>query len=142
MIYEQPAGVETLMTWKYRHFSLDELSAETVSGDAADPDGDGKSNLLEFALAGNPRGSGVSDEPVLSKSSTPGYLVFTYRRQRDRLLSGVTYSVETSADLTQWQLANGVESSVIAGSTELATMVLVDQGLPSLFARLKVSKQP
>ena len=143
VIYEQPAGVETLMTWKYRHFSLDELSAETVSGDAADPDGDGKSNLLEFALAGNPRGSGVSDEPVLSKSSTPGYLVFTYRRQRDRLLSGVTYSVETSADLTQWQLANGVESSVtIAGSTELATVVLVDQGSPMLFARLKVSRLP
>lgn len=69
--------------------------------------------------------------------------MFTYRRQRDRLLSGVTYSVETSADLTHWQLANGVESSVtIAGSTELATLVLVDQGLPMFFARLKVSKQP
>jgi len=67
--------------------------------------------------------------------------MFTYRRQRDRLLSGVTYSVETSADLTYWQLANGVESSVtVLGSTELATMVLVDQGSPSLFARLKVSR--
>jgi hypothetical protein len=142
VIYEQPAGVETLMTWKYRHFTLDELSTETISGDEADPDGDGKSNLIEFSLAGNPRGTGVSAEPVLSKSSTPGYIMFTYGRQRDRLLSGVTYSVETSADLTHWQLVNGVESSVtIAGSTELATMVLVDQGSPSLFARLKVSKQ-
>jgi endonuclease I len=71
VIYEQPAGVEILMTWRYRHFTLDELSTESVSGDAADPDGDGKSNLLEFALAGNPRGTGVSTELVLSKSSRP-----------------------------------------------------------------------
>ena len=141
VIYEQSVGVETLMTWRYRHFTLDELSADAVSGDAADPDGDGRSNLQEFALAGDPRSAGSESGLTLVRVPTTGHLRITYQRQRDRLLSGVSYSIETSMDLKTWQSATGSESSVIiAGSTELATLEIMDGGQPRMFARLKVSR--
>ena len=89
--------VETLMTWRYRHFTLEELGTEAVSGDAADPDGDGKSNLLEFALAGDPRGAEFETGLTLEKSPTPRYIRITYRRQRDRLLSGISSRLVTSS---------------------------------------------
>ncbi|HUF63630.1 MAG TPA: lamin tail domain-containing protein, partial [Verrucomicrobiales bacterium] len=42
--------METWEDWLARHFTAEEIDDPAVSGDHADPDGDGLSNLIEFAL--------------------------------------------------------------------------------------------
>ena len=41
--------------WRAQYFTATELTNAAVSGDAADPDGDGIPNLVEFAFNLNPR---------------------------------------------------------------------------------------
>ena len=52
-----PAGVQSgpLTEWRKRHFTPEELLEGSLTGDGADPDGDGASNLVEYAVGGDPR---------------------------------------------------------------------------------------
>lgn len=53
---EQTIRVRTLFAeWWDLHFSTTEQGVTELSGDLADPDGDGRPNLLEFALQADPR---------------------------------------------------------------------------------------
>ena len=53
--YEQKPGGRSFSAWQIAYFSEAELGLPSISGEAADPDGDGLSNLLEYAFALNPR---------------------------------------------------------------------------------------
>jgi hypothetical protein len=48
-------GPETLSEWKARHFTPAELADPAISGDDADPDGDGLSNVAEYNAGTDPR---------------------------------------------------------------------------------------
>jgi len=48
-------GNMDIATWKTRHFTAAELVDPGVSGDNADPDGDGQSNLAEYTSGTDPR---------------------------------------------------------------------------------------
>ena len=54
-----------IVTWRNNHFTPAEIAAG-LAADDADPDGDGASNLAEFAFDGNPR-SGASSGFFLTK---------------------------------------------------------------------------
>ncbi len=84
--------------WHVANFNAVELAQPSVSGDAADPDGDGVSNLLEYALDLNPRVSSAALLPqaVAIDGGTKLRLEF------DRLRSDVTYVVQVSTDLLSW----------------------------------------
>ena len=49
------AGYRYYSEWKSTHFTKVEVEDEQVSGENADPDGDGITNLLEYALALDPK---------------------------------------------------------------------------------------
>lgn len=51
--------------WKASHFSQPELADPQVSGDQADADGDGRSNLAEYALGGDPHQIDVPGLPAI-----------------------------------------------------------------------------
>jgi len=91
----QPA---TLAAFKSSSFSAGELGDNAISGSLADPDGDGFSNLAEYALAMNPK---LSDRPVQSASVADGRLSFTYKRSKTA--ADLTYIVEVSDDLIDWK---------------------------------------
>ena len=109
-----------------------------VSVSTADFDGDGLTNQQEYAFALNPT-SGSSVNPItvpLDKSAG----TFSYAR-RDSALTGLTYTVWTSTDLTTWTLdvgavqtpdapAAGVQSVAVTLSPALLTE-------PVLFVRMK-----
>ncbi len=90
-------GNDPLLIWKTKNFTPEELDDPEISGDAADPDGDGIANLLEFALGGNP------------KHADPGTLP---RTTLEDGVFGVGYRVRTvprlwvwpeySSDLVEW----------------------------------------
>jgi hypothetical protein len=63
--------------WRSSQFASNALNA-SISGDDADPDGDGMSNLLEYALNTNPRSADNNLRP--QPSLVGGYLTLTARR--------------------------------------------------------------
>ncbi|WP_175414791.1 PQQ-dependent sugar dehydrogenase [Nibricoccus aquaticus] len=84
--------------WQVANFNAVELGQPSVSGDAADPDGDGVSNLLEYAFDLNPRVSSAALLPqaVVIDGATKLRLEF------ERMRSELTYVVEVSTDLVSW----------------------------------------
>ena len=109
-----------------------------VSVSTADFDGDGLTNQQEYAFALNPtRGSSVNPITV-PLDTTAG--TFSYAR-RDPALTGLTYTVLTSTDLTTWTLDAGAvqtPGAVVAGvqsvDVTLSPALLTS---PSLFVRMK-----
>lgn len=90
-----------LQAWRRTHFG----STENVGtgADAADPDGDGLSNLVEYALGTVPTSSGQGNGPVM----TPKPLVASDRLKFVFSLpaeapSDLTYRVRVSDDMITW----------------------------------------
>lgn len=86
--------------------------------DAADPDGDNISNLLEYAFAlnplvANPPGAGFQITTAPSSPNT----VMTISFRRDPRATDLTYTLQTSSDLVTWTtIAQSVGGAVASGS--------------------------
>jgi hypothetical protein len=103
-------------TWAQASITAIDPGADATPG--GDPDGDGMSNITEFALDGNPL-SGAADGKVLGKiASVAGSpaLVLTLpvrtgaafsgtTEQVSGLVDGLVYKIQGTADLTAWNLA-------------------------------------
>ncbi len=132
--------------WQATHFSSAEIADSAVSGDSADPDGDGLANLTEFALGRNPRLADASGawSTAVQKIGGVDYLTLTFKRRAPAL--DLTYAVQSSEDLAAW--ASGpvqVGSAVADGDgTETVTYrdtVAVGNGARR-FLRVQVTRTP
>lgn len=88
--------------WKIQHFSASELSNPVISGDGADPDGDGITNLAEYALGTDSRTAGVNGLPVTGQVLVSGnsYQTLTYTKVLAN--TDVSYVPQVSSDLVTW----------------------------------------
>lgn len=133
----QPA---TLAAFKASFFSSTELSDEAISGSLADPDGDGYSNLLEYALGLNPK---LSDRSVQSASVVEGRLSFTYKKSKNA--TDLTYIVEVSDNLKDWKSSGSdITAPLIQSDDGYTQTVLVNDLTPPSsgdprFIRLRVT---
>ena len=93
--------------WRATHFTPTELAQPTVSGDTADPDGDGLVNLVEYALKLDPKTRDVPSPIVVSIVTDGGqdFHAFTFRRRVPNV--EITYTPEITDDLTSWRYAGG-----------------------------------
>jgi hypothetical protein len=111
-------------------------SNPAVVGELADPDTDGRANLIEYALATNPATPDAG--PVLGLSAAPVRLQLTFNRIAAPAL---TYAVESSDDLATWSptpvwTSTGAQN--VAGPVTVTD--LADLGTtPRRFLRLRVS---
>ncbi len=123
-------------TWRDQQFTAQQLLDASISGRDADPDFDGYSNLLEYALGLDPLTQSFSKSPVITMS--PNGCVFTYSRPAAR--SDLTYSVEGSTTLSSssWSAGDVTHERIAQGERE--TWRATYQG-PSrvFFMRLKVT---
>ncbi|MBC8011801.1 MAG: Ig-like domain repeat protein, partial [Burkholderiales bacterium] len=126
--------------WRATHFTVEQLGnpalEATVWGHLADPDSDGVSNLLEYALDGDPLAASGTDIPVSAlNSDTPPKLTLTFLRAR----ADVTYLVQASSDLTAWE-----DLVTNPGAVSLTVPVTVTDTPPldatKRFLRLRVSQ--
>jgi len=121
-----------------------ERATRIVGGPLADPDGDGRPNLLEYACATEPR---VADKPTAANSATlhlipdpakpalatPG-LAFT--RLADPLL---VYRVETSPDLASWsETWSSTRENNQAGWVTVPGTAPLSATAPRSFFRLRI----
>lgn len=84
--------------WRVQHFGS--ASASGPAAELADPDGDGDSNLMEFALGTHPTTAGprpVTGSTISAAGSA--YLAVTFPRRKQAELR---YVAEVSSDLTSW----------------------------------------
>ncbi len=86
--------------WRAIYFTSSELAAAAVASDAADPDGDGRPNLLEYALGTSPRDASDGGVNTPELTFADGRLALAYVRPANR--ADVVYAVEWSADLVSW----------------------------------------
>jgi autotransporter-associated beta strand protein len=104
--------VSAYETWAQNQISTIEPGADTTAG--GDPDTDGKTNLLEYALAGNPLQS-EKDSLTLAQTTLGGEqahvltlpvrnkAVFTYP-EAAATIDGITYQIQGSTNLAAWNL--------------------------------------
>ena len=95
----------------------------------ADADLDGHSNLLEFAFGTDPAvsnstsvayGSGVTPgQPLLVLESSPLDFRAAFARRKDWQTSGLTYTVQFSADLTEWVDSADTPALLESGSGDI-----------------------
>ena len=128
-------------------------AAHQITNLAADPDGDGMNNRMEYALRRNPRRADRTEawQSGWLRSNGVDFLTLTYRRPHDEfsepppgtdaIYDGFRYTVETSSNLVTW----------VAGSNEVAQTQMPDAtgsmvtvtariptGSPRRFLRLRV----
>lgn len=111
------AAEGTVLAWLAERFSVaDRLRSDRV-GLLADPDADGQPNLLEYALGRNPL---MADGPgtAAGRLASPDGVFPTLTYTRPIGLTDVTYTVETSTDLSNWSHSPG---DVVAISSNITT---------------------
>ena len=106
---------------------------------AADPDGDGFANSVEYVLGTSPGNSAQSSLPTLERSASTA--TFRFIRSKAAGAAGFASSVQYSTDLTADSWATATPALTVVtddGSQEIVTVTLPAPGL-TLFARLLVS---
>jgi hypothetical protein len=83
--------------WRWKNFTTGELANPSVSGDLADPDGDGLANLMECDLGLQPKLPSVN---VFSPRIDAHHFTLTYTQSKSA--TDVLLTLETSADLLTW----------------------------------------
>ncbi len=153
LLGERQQAVVTIRTayaaWQATRFTTPELADSAISGDTADPDGDGLNNLTEFALSREPRvaDSAAAWTTAVQNVSGTNYLTITFRRRAPAL--DLAYAVQSTADLagtpTWTPDAVQVGSATPNGDgTETVTYrdAVASDATPRRFLRVSVTRTP
>ncbi len=144
--YSDFAGLSITTPTQYQsylavYFTSQQLADPTITGDTADPDHDGISNLMEYAFGSDPTKADTSRLPTVSIQN--GYLTISFIQRVAP--TDLTYTVEVSSDMVTWNSGSSYTTQVSTISIDAATQrVLVrDNTLTSAaakrFIRVRVS---
>lgn len=103
----------------------------------ADPDRDGISNMLEYALHLDPLVPDVTGLPTLDRSGDTVALVY----RKNAAASDLTFSVEQSYDLLSWSPAQSQDEIVSdTNGTQIVRATISGITAPRFFLRLRVTR--
>lgn len=119
--------------WWSSYSNISPMSNDILS---ADPDGDGKTNLQEYAFNGNPLKADNSNCSIQEGD----YLTIQYQKRIDD--PGLRYTVESSNDLNTWS-SNTIQVSSISTQGEYQTVnarsITPKSNMNKQFMRVKVT---
>ncbi len=123
--------------WRLGHFSLIELQNPSISGDSADPDMDGMTNILEMSRYSDPR-SRVS-VPALEGLVSGTSILITFRRAKDFSNLNLVLVLESSDDMISWDPVSLTGASINSVNTTTEAVTVTQALSPSTpsFYRLK-----
>ena len=125
------APLSALQSWRVTHFGD---SANSGNGaDSADPDNDGRANLLEYATGTLPNSADSGSVVTVARSGN--VLTLSFAHIGDTSLS---YVVEARNDLATWSTAQTYTGFATAGTTTYTDNVTLTSG-SRRFLRLKVT---
>jgi hypothetical protein len=115
-------------TWQVQFLGPD----NPLGGPAANPDGDGSTNLLEFAFGTDPLSSSTATlahaaglitlrgQPAISVQNIPNSVDFraVFLRRKDYLGAGLRYRVQFSGDLLTWATSSATPT-LLASDAEM-----------------------
>jgi hypothetical protein len=132
---------QTLASWQSQYFTATEIAAGKADP-AADADGDGLSNLLEYALGSDPRHATAAPIPsIVPDAGGQPRLTLTFTRPR--ALPGVTLGAEVSGDLKSWSNVPTLEiTSTATADTVTARDPVPATGAGQRFMRLWAAPAP
>jgi autotransporter-associated beta strand protein len=126
--------LSALQAWRQQFF--DTTANSGTAADMADPDGDGVTNLLEYALGTAPDSAASAGRPVLGRAGN--FLTLSFIRSR----GDVTYVVEGGSDLSTWAPV-ATNPGVVGQSVTVTDSVNISTGNPPRrFLRLRVISSP
>jgi hypothetical protein len=125
------SSATALQTWRQANFGTTSNTGNAAN--TADPDADGQSNLLEYALGTNPNTSGAL--PV-SVARSGNVLTLSFSRIADATL---VYKIEASNDLTSWTTAHTYTEPFPGAGTTTYTDNVQLTAQPRRFLRLVVT---
>lgn len=126
-------------SWLNNFFTAAEQNDPSIVGAHADPDGDGLSNLLEYALhSGSPNTAQPSLLPPPYRNGSDW--VFEYRRAQNR--PDLLYTVQVSGDLVDWTSVGVAETEHNDAQGTYWRATYPASHAPTLFFRLLVSQSP
>lgn len=128
-----PSGYQT---WVEENFIPTEWNNETIAGELADPDLDGRSNLLEYAFDGDPKlpESTLPREPRIVDSNGQSKLLFT----QDLTKSDIQYTLTGSNSLVGRWLTMPTTVASTNGNLEVHELML-DSSRKQFF-RIEISR--
>ena len=125
--------------WKFAHFSTAQRTNALVSGDFADPDGDGRSNLAEYALGGDPLVADTNLDPTARLLNVSG---LRFRLEYNKTAAELSYTAEQSGGLLPggWSTAGVSDEVYLPASGRFAREILVAPTDTVRFLRLRISE--
>ncbi|CAN5400050.1 hypothetical protein BH23VER1_BH23VER1_12910 [soil metagenome] len=140
-----PALQFSYATWLPRHYSAEEIALGELTAPGGDGDGDGLTNLIEFALGLNPRlpdALPVVGETIVMSGGGGAEIGISFDRPQGRV--GVTWMLESSSDLINW-IADPTASMSVTDNGDGTERVHLTATLPAselpdqFLVRLRVS---
>jgi len=125
--------------WRFANFTAAQLADPTISGDNADPDGDGITNLAEYAFGLNPLIH--NSPPTTSSQDATGHLALSY--SSNRAATDVTIIAEGSTDLNSWSSGPDMVQEIARvqqGAVDLVTVRLVPSNPVGGYLRVRVTR--
>ena len=134
-------GVSPGVAWKDTNFTDAEISDPAIGGDAADPDHDGVSNLLEYVFNHDPRQPEASPVTAVSVMGSGGGLSLLVSFAHNRNATDVALTYEGSTDLATWTVApSQVVSTVVTSSETEQITVLLLAPTSGYFVRIRATR--